>query len=151
MTAAAATAAKDYGVVVREVDADLAAYEVGVEATTAERAYIRANRIKWLEEDAEAVAGRYRNGELDMRDPIRAYGVIVNWGSGELLAETTKQFRAMLQRRTIPYWTSAARDDDAEGGLNRPPMPAARRITLPGSACRGRACSAAASPRRRSA
>jgi N-methylhydantoinase B len=28
----------------------------------------------------------------------------VNWGSGELLPKTTAQFRAMLLRRTVPYW-----------------------------------------------
>ncbi|MBL8584122.1 MAG: hydantoinase B/oxoprolinase family protein [Rhizobiaceae bacterium] len=107
-------AAKDYGVIVREVDADLAEYEVDHEGTLAKRAYIRANRSKWLDEDAAAIAVRYRAGELDMLDLIRQYGVIVNWGSGELLEKTTRQFRAMLKRRTSPYWgksLAAGRDD----------------------------------------
>jgi N-methylhydantoinase B len=37
-------------------------------------------------------------------DLIRQYGVIVDWGSGELLKKTTAQFRAMLKTRTVPYW-----------------------------------------------
>jgi N-methylhydantoinase B len=97
-------AATDYGVVMREVDADLSQYEVDHEATLAKRAYIRANRLKWLQRDPEEVAAQYRAGELTMLDLIRAYGVIVNWGSGELLPKTTAQFRAMLLRRTVPYW-----------------------------------------------
>jgi N-methylhydantoinase B len=35
---------------------------------------------------------------------IRQYGVIVDWGSGQLLEKTTRQFRDMLKRRTVPYW-----------------------------------------------
>ena len=97
-------AAKDYGVIVKEVDADLAQYEVDHDATLLQRANISSNRLKWLQHDAEDVAGKYRSGELDMLDLIRRYGVIVNWGSGELLANTTRQFRAMLMRRTAPYW-----------------------------------------------
>jgi N-methylhydantoinase B len=37
-------------------------------------------------------------------DLIRQYGVIVDWGSGELLQKTTRQFREMLKCRTVPYW-----------------------------------------------
>jgi N-methylhydantoinase B len=33
--------------------------------------------------------------------------VILDWGTGELLATTTDQFRAMLQRRTVAHWTPA--------------------------------------------
>jgi N-methylhydantoinase B len=101
-------AAKDYGVIVREVDADLAQYEVDVEATRLERMRIRALRSKWLTEDPEKVAARYRTGECDMLDLIRQYGVIVDWGSGELLPKTTTQFREMLKRRTAPYWKETA-------------------------------------------
>ncbi len=106
-------AAKDYGVIIKVIDADLAQYEVDHDATVAQRSYLRANRLKWLQEDAEKIAERYRNGELDMLDLIRTYGVIVNWGSGELLPNTTRQFRAMLMRRTVPYWgrtVAAGRD-----------------------------------------
>jgi N-methylhydantoinase B len=103
-----ARARKDYGVVVKTVDADLALYEVDVNASHAERARIRSARLGWLSEDAESVANRYRAGTLDMLDLIRQYGVIVDWGSGELLKKTTEQFRAMLMRRTVPYWTEVA-------------------------------------------
>ncbi len=99
-----ARARADYGVVVREVDAELAAYEVDEVATATERAAIRAARRGWLEEDAESIAARYRAGELDELDLCRRYGVIVDWGSGELLPDTTAQFRAMLQRRTVAHW-----------------------------------------------
>jgi N-methylhydantoinase B len=30
--------------------------------------------------------------------------VILNWGTGELLAKTTLQYREMLQRRTVAEW-----------------------------------------------
>jgi N-methylhydantoinase B len=98
-------ARKDYGVVVREVDADLALYEVDEEATAEERERIRSQRLSWLEEDPEAVAARYRSGELDALDLVRHYGVILDWGTGELLPKTTEQFRAMLRRRMVPHWT----------------------------------------------
>jgi N-methylhydantoinase B len=103
-------AAKDYGVIVKEIDADLAQYEVDQDATLAKRAHIRANRMKWLQHDAADIAAKYKAGELDMLDLIRSYGVIVNWGSGELLPKTTEQFRAMLMRRTTPYWGKSIAD-----------------------------------------
>ena len=45
-----------------------------------------------------------RSGELSDVDAIRQYGVILDWGTGQLLAKTTEQFRAMLKRRTVPHW-----------------------------------------------
>lgn len=101
-----ARAKKDYGVIVEEVDADLADYKLDEQATLAERARIASHRKAWLDESAEKVAARYRAGELDMFDLIRQYGVIVDWGSGELLAQTTEAFRDMLKRRTVPYWSA---------------------------------------------
>ncbi|MBB2965019.1 hydantoinase B/oxoprolinase family protein [Methylobacterium sp. R2-1] len=98
-------AAIDYGVIVKTIDADLAQYAVDREATLAKRSFIRANRAKWLDEDPKAIAAKYKTGELTMMDLIRQYGVIVNWGSGELLEKTTEQFRAMLKRRSTPYWS----------------------------------------------
>jgi N-methylhydantoinase B len=103
-----ARARKDYGVIIKTIDADLAQYEVDVNASHAERARIRSARLGWLSEDAESVAARYRAKSLDMLDLIRQFGVIVDWGSGELLPKTTEQFRAMLMRRTVPYWTEVA-------------------------------------------
>jgi N-methylhydantoinase B len=97
-------ARKDYGVVVREVDAELSEYEVDDEATAAERERIRADRAGWLEAPADEVARRYRDGELDQLDVIRRHGVVLDWGTGELLPLTTEQFRAMLQRRAVAGW-----------------------------------------------
>ena len=97
-------AKKDYGVVLDVVDLDLAKYEVNVEATRAARAEIAASRKAWLEEDPETVARRYRKGELDEFDLVRRYGVIVNWGSGELLPETTEEFRTMMRKRSAAHW-----------------------------------------------
>jgi N-methylhydantoinase B len=101
-------ARKDYGVVIREVDAELAQYEVDEEETARERDRIAAERISRLEEEPESVAERYRAGELDVRDLVRHYGVILDWGTGELLPKTTEQFRAMLGRRMVPHWSRAA-------------------------------------------
>jgi N-methylhydantoinase B len=99
-----ARARTDYGVVVREVDADLSEYEVDAAATEAERERIRSARRGWLTEDAEDVARRYREGELDVLDLVRQYGVIVDWGTGELLPNTTEMFRAMVRRRAAEHW-----------------------------------------------
>jgi N-methylhydantoinase B len=99
-------ARKDYGVVVREVDAELAEFEVDLEASVRERERIRAERRGWLEADPDEVAARYRAGELDVLDLVRQYGVILDWGTGELLPETTREFRAMVARRAVRYWKS---------------------------------------------
>jgi N-methylhydantoinase B len=50
------------------------------------------------------VAVRYRDGELDQLDVIRRHGVVLDWGTGELLPNTTAQFREMLQRRMVSHW-----------------------------------------------
>ncbi len=99
-------ARKDYGVVVREIDAELAEYEVDERETAHEREQIRAERRGWLEEDPASVAERYRSGELDVLDLVRRYGVILDWDTGELLPKTTEEFRAMLQRRMVPHWSA---------------------------------------------
>jgi N-methylhydantoinase B len=101
-------ARKDYGVVIRKVDAELARYEVDVEETARERDRIADERLGRLEEEPESVAERYRAGELDVLDLVRHYGVILDWGTGELLPRTTEQFRAMLGRRMVPHWSRAA-------------------------------------------
>ena len=97
-------AQKDYGVIVREVDADLCLFEIDEAATSAERERIANERESWLETDAEEVAGRYRAREIDEIDCVRQYGVILDWGSGALLPKTTGQFRAMIKRRSVPFW-----------------------------------------------
>jgi N-methylhydantoinase B len=50
------------------------------------------------------LAERYRGGEVGTVELIRRHGVILDWGTGELLPKTTEGFRAMLQRRTVPHW-----------------------------------------------
>jgi N-methylhydantoinase B len=98
----------DYGVVVGAIDPELAQYEVDHEATAAERERLRAERLGRLDEDPVSVAERYRAKALDTMDLVRHYGVIVDWGTGELLQKTTEQYRAMLRRRVVPHWKSAA-------------------------------------------
>jgi len=69
-----------------------------------------ASRESWLDgapvalATAEEIARRYRAKEIDALDSIRQYGVILDWGSGELLPKTTEGFRVMLRRRTVPFW-----------------------------------------------
>jgi N-methylhydantoinase B len=94
--------------VIREVDAELSEYEVDAEATTGARTRMARARRGWLEEDAESVAKRYRDGELDVLDLVRHYGVILDWGTGELLPKTTVTFREMLQRRAASHWPAVA-------------------------------------------
>jgi N-methylhydantoinase B len=94
----------DYGVVLRVIDEELDEYEVDEAATAAERDRIAAERRGELEEDPESVAARYRAGELDVMDLVRRFGVIVEWGDGTLLPNTTAQFRASLARRTVAGW-----------------------------------------------
>ncbi|MFP5346073.1 MAG: hydantoinase B/oxoprolinase family protein, partial [Actinomycetes bacterium] len=98
-------AGKDYGVVVREVDPELDQYEIDRTATKALRAEISSNRRGWLEEDAEDVALRYRTGELDVLDLVRRYAVIVDWGTGALLENTTRQYRELVQQRSARHWS----------------------------------------------
>jgi len=98
-------AAKDYGVIVRELDAELSRYELDPERTEIERDRIREARHVWLEEDPESVAEGYRAGKLDVLDVIRQYGVILEWGTGELLPSTTSTFREMLRRRAARHWS----------------------------------------------
>src|SRR5207244_2213110 len=89
-------ARRDYGVVLRELDADLGEYEIDWEETSRERERAREARLEWLAEDAEAVAERFRSGELTVHDLIRQYGVILDWGTGQLLPKATEQFRDVL-------------------------------------------------------
>ena len=100
-------AAKDYGVVLDVVDADLAEYKVDREKTNALRKEIAAARRGWIDEDAESVAARYRSGELNSFDMVRRYAVIVDWGDGTLLPKTTAQFREMFRKRSAAHWNDS--------------------------------------------
>lgn len=97
-------AAKDYGVVIRAIDPELCEYEVDVEATEAARVAIRAERESWLAVDPEEIAAKYRAGEVDQLDCVRQFAVILDWGSGELLVDTTAEFRDMVHRRALQFW-----------------------------------------------
>jgi N-methylhydantoinase B len=97
-------AKKDYGVVVRAIDPEILHYEIDQKATEEERKLIRRNRKSWLLEDPEKVVQMFRDGEIDMLDAIRKYGVIINLKTNTLLPKTTRQFREMLQKRMVPYW-----------------------------------------------
>ena len=99
-----ARAAKDYGVVLNVIDADLCEYQIDRDATRQLRAEIRAARRGWLQEDPEAVAARYRAGEIDQLDAVRRYAVVLDWGSGALCPISTAQFREMVQRRSAAHW-----------------------------------------------
>ena len=65
---------------------------------------IRQNRVRWLEEEPEELLERYRRGEIGTLELIRRYGVILDWGTEELLPKTTEGFRAMLGRRAVSHW-----------------------------------------------
>jgi N-methylhydantoinase B len=97
-------ARKDYGVVLRVVDKDLAEYAVDEAATQAERARIRAARRGWLAEEPEDVAHRFHAGELDALDLVRHYAVILDWDTGQVLPNSTAQFREMHGKRAAAYW-----------------------------------------------
>jgi N-methylhydantoinase B len=98
-------ARRDYGVVLNVVDADLAKYAIDAEATRRERDMIRRNRRAWLREDPHSVAQRYSAGEIDQLDVVRRYGVILDWGSGEVLERSTAQFREMFRKRAAAHWS----------------------------------------------
>ncbi|MGZ3250448.1 MAG: hypothetical protein ACXWIW_12595, partial [Croceibacterium sp.] len=99
-------AAKDYGVVVRTIDAELCEYEVDKPASEALRAKIRAERITKVRLDPEIVAERYRSGAIGTLDVIRQHAVILDWGTGTLLPESTRQFREVFERRSVAMWAA---------------------------------------------
>ena len=41
---------------------------------------------------------------------IRRHGVILDWGTGELLPKTTEGFRAMFERRVVPHWKNGPQE-----------------------------------------
>lgn len=94
----------DYGVVIEVNDEDIDDYSIDVAGTLKARKWIRANRHEWLESPAENVAHEYRAGKLQMLDVIRRFGVILDWGTGELLAKSTQQYRESMRRRSSNYW-----------------------------------------------
>lgn len=98
-------AKKDYGVIIHEIDRDLDLYEVDLDATEEERNYIRSNRKNWMEEDISVVQELYVNKKIDNVEAVRKYGVIIDLGEDKVLEKTTKQYREMLQNRTVQHWS----------------------------------------------
>ena len=97
-------AAKDYGVVIREIDAELDDYEIDETATAKERERIRSERASWLDADPAEVARRYRDSDITVHDVVRQYGVVLDWGTGELLEKSTRQFRDSMRTRSASHW-----------------------------------------------
>jgi len=104
-------AAKDYGIVLTVVDAEICAYAVDETATKATREAIRRQRSRWLATDPEEVAAGYRAGKIDRLDVVRRYAVVLDWDTGALLPVSTGQFREMFHKRTAATW---ARSGSAE-------------------------------------
>lgn len=98
-------AAKDYGVVITEIDADLCAFEVDEEATAKLRADMRTKRKEWARMAPEDVAQLYKKGEINALDAVRRYATILDWETGDLLEKTTAQFRESFEKRTVAHWS----------------------------------------------
>ncbi len=97
-------AALDYGVVIKEIDADLCEYEIDMAATEALRADMRVKRKGWARMEPSEVSRLYKAGEIDALDAVRRYAVILDWESGEVLPKTTEQFRESYEKRTVAHW-----------------------------------------------
>lgn len=97
-------AAKDYGVVIEAVDPEIDEYSLDESATKELRAEQASTRKDKLQEDPESVLEKYNSGELDQLDLVRHYGVILDWATGELLPNTTRQYREQLAKRSSSHW-----------------------------------------------
>jgi N-methylhydantoinase B len=97
-------AAKDYGVVIKVIDAELCQYEIDEAATRDSRDVIRRERASWLATDPEQVAAAFRAGKIDKLDVVRRYAVVLDWDSGKLLPISTAQFREMFHKRSAAKW-----------------------------------------------
>ena len=97
-------AKKDYGVIINEIDAELDEYEIDLDGTKEQRDYIRKNRKNWITEDIDSVYKKYQAGEIDRLDLVRHYGVVLDYGTDEILEISTKQIRESFQDRTVPHW-----------------------------------------------
>ncbi|WP_165241991.1 hydantoinase B/oxoprolinase family protein [Corynebacterium lizhenjunii] len=99
-------AAKDYGVVIEAIDPEIDEYTLDEAATTELRAELRATRKAKLAEDPQQVVERFHAGELDQLDLVRHYGVILDWSTGELLPNTTRQYRSQMAKRSSAHWSN---------------------------------------------
>ena len=92
-------AAKDYGVVIEEHDAEIDDYRIDENATAALRQEMRENRDAWLNAKPEEVADSLKRGDIEISEAIRKHGVICDWQSATLLPKSTAQFRAAMKER----------------------------------------------------
>lgn len=44
-------------------------------------------------------------GTLTLHDVLRRHGVILDWGTGELMEKSTRQYRETLQQRASVHWS----------------------------------------------
>lgn len=95
----------DYGVVIKVIDADMLDYEIDEAATEKARAHIRQNRVGWARMDPKIVSRMYQNGEIDELDAVRRYAVILDWGTGEIMENSTRQFRESFEKRSVACWS----------------------------------------------
>jgi N-methylhydantoinase B len=97
-------AARDYGVVIKVIDAEICDYAIDEAATRAARETIRGQRLGWLATDPEEVAAGFRAGKIDKLDVVRRYAVVLDWDNGTLLPISTGQFREMFHKRSAANW-----------------------------------------------
>src|SRR5699024_6311104 len=98
-------AVDDYGVVITEIDAELDEHEIEEAATTRARTRIHSERASWPDADPTAAPRRDREEEITVHDVIRRYGVVLDWGTGELLEKSTGQFRESMRTRSAGHWS----------------------------------------------
>lgn len=97
-------AGKDYGVVIEAIDPEIDEYKIDEGGTRDLRAQQRSERKAKLELAPSEVVEMYEAGEIDQLDLVRHYGVILDWGTGELLENTTRQYREQLFSRSVSSW-----------------------------------------------
>ena len=98
-------AALDYGVVIKEVDADLCEYEVDEAETAKLRGHIRENRVAWARSDPEEIAEKYRKGEINSMDAVRRYAVILDWETGDPLSRQQRSSAKVLNVVVSAHWS----------------------------------------------
>lgn len=94
----------DYGVIIYEIDRDIDAFELDIEATLKEREYIRNNRQHWLEMDPHEVERLYNAGEINQMDVVRRHGVIMDYKTNKVLPVSTLQYREEMKKRSLTFW-----------------------------------------------
>jgi hypothetical protein len=45
-------------------------------------------------------------GEVGTLELMRRHGVILDWGTGDLLPKSAEGYQAMLKRRVVPHWSN---------------------------------------------